>query len=299
MVAAAAVENTSDTPRALVLMASSAVLFGLMAVSIRLASSSVHVFEIAFFRNFFGLLFALPLLVGPGLSLLRTQRMSLYLVRCALGLVSMLCSFWALVYLPLSQAVAISYSIPLFVTIGAVIVLGEVVRMRRWSAVIVGFIGVLLIVRPGTEAFSMGTLVALTGAALAASAYISVKILMRSEPANAAVIWMVLILSPLSLMPALFVWTWPQPLAWLYLLATGLFGTLAQICLTRAYRLAELSALIPLNFIQLPVVAVLAFVLFGEHIDATTVIGAIVIIVASVYIAHREARLARVEISAA
>lgn len=299
MVAAAAAENTSDTPRALVLMASSAVLFGLMAVSIRLASSSVHVFEIAFFRNFFGLLFALPLLVGPGLSLLRTQRMSLYLIRCALGLVSMLCSFWALVYLPLSQAVAISYSIPLFVTIGAVIVLGEVVRMRRWSAVIVGFIGVLLIVRPGTEAFSMGTLVALTGAALAASAYISVKILMRSEPANAAVIWMVLILSPLSLVPALFVWTWPQPLAWLYLLATGLFGTLAQICLTRAYRLAELSALIPLNFIQLPVVAVLAFLLFGEHIDATTVIGAIVIILASVYIAHREARLARAEISVA
>lgn len=289
-------DGSGQMTRAVLLMASAAVLFGLMSVAIRLASHHVHLFEIAFFRNFFGLLFALPLLAGPGLGLLRTRRVGLYGLRCGLGLAAMLCSFWALVYLPLSQAVAISYSMPLFVTIGAVLFLHEVVRLRRWSAVVIGFLGVLLILRPGTEAFSTGHLIALSGAALAACAYIAMKSLLRTEPADAAVIWMVLILSPLSLIPALFVWQWPGPTGWLWLVCTGLFGTLAQMCLTRATRLAELSALIPLNFIQLPVVAVFAWLLFGEHIDTMTVLGAAVIIAATVYIARREARLARREL---
>ena len=133
--------------RAIVLMTASTVLFGFMAVCIRLASKQLHAFEIAFFRNLFGFVFTLPLLAKHGPGLLRTHKLGLYFFRCCIGVVSMLSGFWAIAHLPLAQAIAISYSTPIFVTIGAVFFLGEVVRARRWAAVIVGFIGVIVLMR--------------------------------------------------------------------------------------------------------------------------------------------------------
>ena len=120
--------------RAVGLMVVSTLMFGLMAVVIRLASRQLHPFEIAFFRNFFGLMFALPLLARHGLGIFRTTKLSLYFMRCVLGIIAMLSGFWAIVNLPLAQAISLSYSTPLFVTIGAVLVLGEIVRARRWTA---------------------------------------------------------------------------------------------------------------------------------------------------------------------
>src|SRR5258706_8261089 len=100
-------------------MSLASVLFGCMAITIRFATHQLHAFEVAFFRNFFGLLFALPILMRTGVSVLRTKRLPLYFLRCTIGLVSMLAGFWAIAHLPLSQAVALSYSRPLFVTLGA------------------------------------------------------------------------------------------------------------------------------------------------------------------------------------
>ena len=131
--------------RAALLMFGSAMAFGLMAVAIRLATRYVPTQEVAFFRNSFGLLALLPMLVRPGHAPLRTQQLPRYLLRSAIGLASMLCGFWAVGHLPLSQAISLSYSTPLFVTIAAVLWLGEKVRFRRWAAVIAGFIGVLVI----------------------------------------------------------------------------------------------------------------------------------------------------------
>src|SRR6185312_4747858 len=142
----------------------STMFFGLMVVAIRLASASLHTFEIAFFRNFFGLIAALPLLLRHGPGLLRTTQFPKYLFRCLIGICSMIAGFWAIGHLPLAQAVSLSYSTPLFVTIAAVVFLHENVRMRRWSAVVIGFIGVLVIVQPGSAGFSAGTLVALSAA---------------------------------------------------------------------------------------------------------------------------------------
>jgi len=146
-------------------MSLASVFFGVMAITIRYASHQLHPFEVAFFRNAFGLLFALPILYRTGLGVLRTNRLPLYFMRCAIGLVSMLAGFWAIAHLPLAQAVALSYSTPLFVTIFAVFALGEVVRVRRWTAVLVGFIGILIIVRPSADTFTAGALVALLGIA--------------------------------------------------------------------------------------------------------------------------------------
>src|SRR5690606_37707391 len=131
--------------------------------------------------NLFGFLFATPLMLRGGLALLKTDKLRYYVLRCAIGMVAMLAGFWAIVNLPLATAISLSYSTPLFVTIGAVLVLGEIVRMRRWSAVVVGFLGVLVIVRPGTAAFTPALLVPLLAAACSAMVAISIKWLTRSE----------------------------------------------------------------------------------------------------------------------
>ena len=280
------------------LMTTSAVLFALMAISLRFATTHVSAFEAGFFRSLFGTIFALPLLIKPGLALMRTEHFSLYLLRSVFGTFAMLASFWALAHLPLATAVSISYSTPLFVTIGAVFLLNEIVRARRWSAVAIGFVGVLIIMHPGfgsggERGGSLDMLIALAGAAIAAGSYISIKFLSRTEPADAVVIYMSLIMTPLSLIPALFFWTWPDPAGWFWVVLTGLLGTLGQVFMTRAYQAGDVSALIPINFIQLPIVAVCAFFAFGQPLDANTAVGAGIIIASNIYIARREAMLAR------
>ena len=127
--AAGAAEPTSLPLRAIALMIGSACSFGVMAILIRHASHSLHAFEIAFFRSFFGALATAPLLVRGGLRGLHTDRLWFYVMRCAIGTIGMLAGFWAIAHLPLAQAIALSYSSPLFVTIGAVLFLGEIVRM--------------------------------------------------------------------------------------------------------------------------------------------------------------------------
>jgi drug/metabolite transporter (DMT)-like permease len=279
--------------RAALLMLGSTMLFGLMTIAIRLASETLHTFEIAFFRNFFGLIAALPLLLRHGPGLLKTTQWPRYLFRCAIGVVSMLCGFWAIGHLPLAQAVALSYSTPIFVTIAAVVFLHEQVRARRWAAVALGFVGVMIIVRPGTAGFSAGTLVALAAAVLSGIVSIQIKQLSKVEPADRIVLLTTLLWVPMSLLPALTVWEWPRGIAWVWVIAAGFLGTGGHMLWTRALKLGDVSALTPISFMQLPIVAIAGWLLFQERLDRWTAIGAGVIFAANAYIAHREARLAR------
>lgn len=274
------------------LMLASTMFFGLMAVTIRLASSSLPTFEIAFFRNAFGLLALLPVLLHGGASL-RTRQLPRYLLRSTIGIGSMLAGFWAIGHLPLSQAISLSYSTPLFVTIAAVVWLGEQVRSRRWAAVIVGFAGVLVIVQPWSSAFTAGSLIAVLAAVLSAVVAIQIKQLSRVDPADTIVFYTYVFWVPLSLLPALFVWQWPQGTTWLWLVFTGLFGTGGQLLWTRALRLGEVSALTPISFMQLPLVAAAGYLLFDEKIGHWTLLGAAIIFAANAYIAHREVLLSR------
>ncbi|HVR82110.1 MAG TPA: DMT family transporter [Luteimonas sp.] len=279
--------------RAAGLMLASTMFFGLMAVTIRLVSASLPTFEIAFFRNFFGLLALLPLLYRSGPAVLRTRQLPRYLLRSAIGIGSMLAGFWAIGHLPLSQAISLSYSTPLFVTIAAVIWLGERVRRRRWAAVIVGFIGVLVIVRPGSDAFTAGSLIAVLAALLSSVVAIQIKQLSRIDPPDTIVFYTYVFWVPMSLVPALFVWQWPHGIAWLWLVCIGIFGTGGQLFWTRALRLGDVSALTPISFMQLPLVAVFGYFLFGEQINRWTVLGAAIIFAANAYIARREVQLSR------
>lgn len=279
--------------RAALLMLGSTLFFGLMAVAIRLASHSLHTFEIAFFRNFFGLCATLPLVLKHGPAFFRTTQLRRYGLRCVIGIVSMFAGFWAIGHLPLAQAVSLSYSTPLFVTVAAVWFLGEQVRARRWAAVIVGFIGVVIIVRPGTASFSAGTLIALSAAVLSGIVAIQIKQLSATEPADRIVLWTTLLWVPMSLGPALLVWEWPRGITWVWVVAAGVLGTGGHMLWTRALKLGDVSALTPISFMQLPVVAVAGWLLFDEALDRYTLLGALVIFGANAYIAHREAQLAR------
>lgn len=279
--------------RAALMMSLSAILFGCMALVIRLASAELHAFEIAFFRNLFGLMFALPILLRHGSRILETHMLRFYFLRCLIGMVSMLAGFWAIVHLPLAQAVAISYSTPLFVTIGAVLILGEVVRIRRWSAVMVGFVGVLILLRPTADTFTAGALIALLAAALSAAVAISIKFLTRTEKPDTIVFYTTLIWVPMSLFPALLFWRAPTGITWLWIIAAGGFGTMAHMLWTRALRLGDASAITPISFVQLPFIAVAAYYLFGEPLDRWTILGSVVILGSNIYIARRELQIAR------
>ncbi|HWS78051.1 MAG TPA: DMT family transporter [Thermomonas sp.] len=289
--------------RAALLMLASTVGFGLMAICIRLASQTEPVAEIAFFRNLFGLLALLPVLLWPGVragrpvahvrKVLHTNQLGRYFIRCLIGVVSMWMGFWAIANLPLSQAVSLAYSSPIFVTIAAVLLLGEKVRLRRWMAVLAGFVGVLVIVRPWSQAFTLGSLVAVAAAVITAIVAIQIKQLSRHDESDTIVLWTYLFWVPMSLLPALWFWHPPQGIAWLWLVLSGVLGTVGQLLWTRALRLGEVSALTPISFVQLVIVTIAGWLWFGESLDRWTLLGAGIIFAATAYIAHREAVLAR------
>ncbi len=282
-------------------MVAASFLFAIMNGAIRLLGDGVaaegaggmHPFQIAFFRNVFALSFMLPWLARHGRVGLKTERLKIHLWRSGIGLCAMLCWFSAVAYLPLADAVALNFTVPLFATAGAALILGEVVRARRWTATVVGFLGVIIILRPGFAEITPLMALPVVAACFMAVSVLFVKSLSRTEAPAAIVLYMNLLLTPLSLGPALFFWRSPT-LAELGLGALiGLCAVTAHISFTRAFARADASAIMPFDYSRLPFVAVVGFILFGEVPDVWTWVGAAVIAGAAIYIAQREARVAR------
>ncbi|MEO3428050.1 DMT family transporter [Pelagibius sp. CAU 1746] len=284
-----------------VYMIAAAFLFAVMNGAIRLlgdgtaseGAGGMHPFQIAFFRNVFALGIMLPWLARHGRVGLKTERLKTHFWRAAFGLSAMLCWFSAVAYLPLAEAVALNFTVPFFATAGAALVLGEVVRARRWTATAIGFLGVVIIVRPGFVEITPVMALPVVAAGFMAVSVLFVKSLSRSEAPATVVLYMNLLLTPLSLVPALFVWRWPT----LPELGLGLFigacAVTAHIFFTRAFARSDASAIMPFDYARLPFVAVIGFLLFDEVPDVWTWVGAAVIAGAAIYIAQREARVAR------
>src|SRR5438067_10311972 len=266
----------------------------MMNVLIRLAAERMHPFEVTFFRCLFSLGFMLPFIVRAGPALLHNQKIGFFTLRAAVGLVSMLTWFYGITLVPLATATAVNFTAPLFATIGAALILREDVRLRRWSAVVIGFIGVLVILRPGRDTIDIYLLLILLSAASSAMNNITVKYLVRTERPNVIVAMFVVYLTPLSLLPALFVWSWPDLKSLGALVGLGVIGTLAHLSVARAYLAADASACAPYEFVRLPYAALIGYLLFGEVSDGWTWVGAAIIAGAAIYVAHREARLARI-----
>jgi drug/metabolite transporter (DMT)-like permease len=276
-------------------MTAAALCFAGMNVMIRQLSNDMHPFEVVFFRNFAGLAFMLPWLVKAGASALRTDHHRYYLGRSFMGFLSMLLWFSALALMPVAEATALSFTSPLFATIFAVILLHEVVRARRWTATVIGFIGAMIILRPDMSNLDLAHGLVLASSALAGVNAILVKQLTRSESANAIVTYMTLYIIPMSLIPALFVWTMPPPHTWLLIVLLGFVATIGHQAMTRAFAATETSVVMSFDYARLPFVAIIGWFAFGELPDLWTWVGAAVIVGASTYIAHREAAIARAQ----
>ena len=285
--------HLAPTTRAALWMLVGGVCSVMMNVLIRVAADRMHPFEVTFFRCLFSLGFMAPFIFRAGPALLHSGKIGFFTLRAAVGLVSMLTWFYGITLVPLATATAVNFTAPLFATMGAALILHEDVRLRRWSAVAVGFLGVIVILRPGPGSVDVNLLLILLSAASAAMNNITVKYLVRSERPNVIVAMFVVYLTPLSLLPALFFWSWPDPRTLVALVGLGGLGTLAHISVTRAYAAADASACAPYEFLRLPFAALVGFLLFGELTDAWTWVGAAIIVGASMYVAYREAHVAR------
>ena len=265
----------------------------MMNVLIRFAAYRLHPFEVTFFRCLFSLFVMLPFIIRSGPGILATPKVGFYTLRAVVGLISMLSWFYGITIVPLATATAVNFTAPLFATMAAALVLHEDVRLRRWAAVVIGFIGVLVIMRPGRESLDAMLLLILLSAASSAMNNITVKYLVRTERPNTIVALFSVYLTPLSLIPALFVWEWPDLKSLGALIGLGIIGTLAHLSVARAYLAADASACAPYEFVRLPYAALIGYLLFGEVSDGWTWFGAAIIAGAAIYVAHREAKLAR------
>ncbi len=266
-----------------------------MTLTVRLLSDGLDVLQIAFIRNLLAFLLLLAFIPSVRGTVLRTKRPLLIFLSAALHFSGMLAFFYGVTLMPLAELQAIFFSKPLFTTLGAVIILHEMVRARRIAALLIGFGGVLLIVQPGSEAFRPAAMLAIISAALFAGVSIVMKRLSETENATTIVLYQNLFLAILSFFPALYVWRMPAPLELPLLLLLGVFGIGAWLFYVRALKLADASIVTILEFAKLPMIALFAFSLFHEVPTIWTWVGSIVICAATAYVTHRESAAERVQ----
>ncbi|HWH18010.1 MAG TPA: DMT family transporter [Allosphingosinicella sp.] len=270
--------------------------FAIMAAMIKLGyDQGANTVELAFYRHAFGLL---PLLVwmlwSRSFGAWRTQRPGSHLTRAVVGLTTMLLAFTALDYLPLAEATTISFAAPLFAVALSALLLGEAVGRHRWSAVLAGFIGVLIVMRPGNgDLPAIGLGIALAAAFGVACVNILIRQLGRTEAPQTSVLWFTLS-SMLILGIALpFFGQGHDFLGWAILLAVGIFGGIGQLCLNASLRYAPVPVIVPFDYTQLLWAVLLGWLIWDTQAPATTWMGAAVIVGSGLYTVYREHRLGR------
>ena len=269
-------------------MCLSTVAFSIMHGLVRFVSEVLPPFQIAFFRNVFGLAFLLPLLMRSRFAILRTKQIGLHALRGVINMAAMLMFFTALSISPIAKVTALGFTAPIFMAILAVLVLGERFRIYRWSAIFLGFVGMLIILRPGLVAIDTGALLVTGSAALWAVAMIIIKIQSRTESSLTIVAYMGIFLGVFSIAPALWVWQ-PFGLKTLGLMVLiGLFGSIAQMAISQSLKETDPTALMPFDFLKLIWTAMIGAWFFAEIPDIYTWIGATVIFSSGLFIAFRE-----------
>ncbi|MDP7651139.1 MAG: DMT family transporter [Rhodospirillales bacterium] len=262
--------------------------FAAMNAIIRHMSADLHPLEIAFFRSLFGLLAFAPAFIRHGIEPLRTNRPAMHLLRGSLNVVSMTLFFTAISLVPLAKVAALGFSAPLFATVLAVVLLGEAIRARRITALIVGFTGTMIILRPGYGGMDLGAVLILISSLGYATGLIVIKSLTRTESSTTISIYAMLVTTPATFLLALSVWqapTWSQ-LAWMA--AIGGIGSLAHLAFAEAVKAVDITVVMPLDFTKLIWSAIIGYLVFAEIPDVWTWVGGTVIFSAVIYIAYRE-----------
>ena len=255
-----------------------------------LGQYDVNAFQTVFCRLLFAFLVMLPMVMRLGLKNVTTGHMKIYVVRTASGIVAMWTWFYAVTLIPIGEQTALSFLAPLFTTVGAAFLLRETVRARRWSAIIIGFFGALLIIRPGITDISIGHWISILSAtAMGCSALAIKKLTSRDDPLIIVFISHIMML-PMALIPALLVWEWHVPEVWLILIATGPFAVVGHFTLAKAYSLADASFVAGVDYARLPFAVLFGWLLFNELPDLWTWVGASIIFASSFYVIRREMR---------
>lgn len=275
------------------LMIVATMCFVCMQALIRKMGTELHPFEVAFFRNLFGFLVIAPIFIRHGLKPLKTERLKLHGLRGVLQGFSMMAFFMGITMAPFAEATSISFSGPLFATVLAVLILRERIRMRRILALLFGFAGVMIVLRPGFAEVGLGQGLLLCSSLVWGSAIVVIKRLSKTESAATQTLYMGLFMTPITLLPAIYVWQTPSIEQLLWLAVIGAFGTLGHFCFASAFKRADSSALLPLDFLRLFWASLIGFFFFAETPDLWAWVGGGVIFTSATYIAFREAQLAK------
>jgi drug/metabolite transporter (DMT)-like permease len=268
-------------------------IFTTNGMMIRLLSAEVESVQTAFFRAFFSVLMLLPLMLNGRVKPWHSQRKVGHFWRTLMGTVSMVLGFYAVSMLPLADATALAFSQPLFSVVVAALIVGEKVRWRRWGATLVGFAGVLVMVRPGAGSLQPGAIVALANAMTVALSILLVKRLSDSESPlmilTQFAIWSTLLLA----VPAIWVWRWPDAWGWTLAIGVSASATVGQYFWVQAFKSGEMSAVAPFEYLRLPFAVFVGRLVWDEMPVIWTYVGAAIVIASALYIAHREHQLAR------
>ena len=283
-------DSLPKLPRAIGLMVFATFSLSVMLGIIRYMSFELHPFEVVFFRNVFGLVILLPVTLRAGIEPLRTQHIGLHSVRGFLQAVSMCIFFYGLSLTPLAKVAALNFTAPLFASVAAVLFLRESLGFNRALALILGFLGALIILRPGIAVFNVGAAMILTSAMIWGIVLIIIKRLSVTESSLTITLYMMLYLTPLTFIAALFVWEWPTLAQLGLLVAVGCCGIAGHLAMAQALKDADTTAIMPFDFGRLIWAGLIGFLFFAEVPDVWTLVGAVVIFSAAMYVAVQESR---------
>ena len=264
-----------------------------MHASIRHVSAGLHPFEIAFFRIIFGLIPLLPWFLKMGWAPLKTKRLGLMVTRGVLNIFCMLAFFMSLSITPLAEVTALVFTAPIFATALAIFFFGERVGLLRWSAIAFGFLGAMVVIRPGFETVSLGSALALFAAVVWGVCLVIIKSLGKTESSLTITTYMSLVMAPLSLLPALWVWQWPTAEQFGWLVWIGIVGGIGQMAMAEALRVGETQVIMPMDFARLIWVSAIAYLAFSEIPGVYTWLGGAMIFAATAFITWRERKLKR------
>ncbi len=283
----------SPNAQGMIWMAVAGLIFASFMAIVRYVGTSMNPIQVSFMRYAIGLLFMLPFFLQLNLADIRSARFGLHATRGALHAVGVMAWFYAMSRIPIAEVTAIGFTAPVFATIGAALFLGERVRTRRIVAVILGLFGAAVILRPGFTEIDKGALAMLIAAPIFAVADLISKVLTRKETGPAVVAYLSVFVTLTIMGPALYVWRAPTIEEWILMATTAGLATLGHLCMVQGVKLAEVSAIQPVKFLQLAWAALIGFVAFSEVPEIWTWLGAAIIVGSVTYIAHRESRRKR------
>ena len=257
------------------------------------AHAGMHPAQTVFLRLLFALILILPFALRARLTFSKTQQLKTHMLRSAVGICAMWVWFMSISIVPITDQTALSFLAPIFTTLGAILFLKEIVRIRRWLAIIIGLFGAIVIVRPGFAELSVGHLYAVGSAMMMGMSMLLIKHLTAKDSPLMIVFFSHIFMTPLAFVPAMLVWSHFPPELYLYLMGFAPFAFFGHFALAKAYSLADASFVAALDYARLPFAALIGWLMFAEFSDIWTWIGASIIFASAFYIVQREVQLAR------